>query len=109
MRSKADTGECNTSGFFDAHDLVRETWGRRVSSVLQERMDRRPALRDGGHGHPRHGQRFHHLKHVRPPQLAASFLTTLILPWHRISVWQASRKYLASCDRPVQVAASPCY
>jgi hypothetical protein len=35
-------------------------------------MDCRPALRDGGDGHPRHWRRFHYLKHVRPPQLAAS-------------------------------------
>jgi hypothetical protein len=62
-----------------SHDLVREAFGWRVSSVVQEGLDHRAALRDGGHGFVRHGRRGYHCKHLRPPQLAASFIRTLAL------------------------------
>ncbi len=62
-----------------SHDLVREAFGWRVSSVVQEGLDHRAALRDGGHGFVRHGRRGYHCKYLRPPQLAASFIRTLAL------------------------------
>jgi hypothetical protein len=38
-------------------------------------MDHRPALHHDSHGLVRHGQRHHPRKHVRPPQLTASFIS----------------------------------
>ena len=54
-----------------SHDLVREAFGWRVSSVVQEGLDNRAALRDDSHGFVRHGRRGYHCKHLRPPTEAA--------------------------------------